>query len=153
MSLRIVGISKLGDVYYEGTKGQRVIGRTNKTRAKRSSNCGVQLGGAYATNAQAFVCMSIGNLGDMPSSSSLLGLPVASCQSVLRDSTMPTATTQGTLGLSTSSLLAGTSTTWSRLDVEPSLLQLPQHPRSLRGGREFACILQTSRADSPMGVH
>ena len=69
MRLQIIVISKLGDVYYEGTKGQRVIGRTNKTRVKGLSNCGVQLGGAYATDAQAFICMSIGNLGDVPSSS------------------------------------------------------------------------------------
>ena len=55
MRLRIVGISKLGDIYYEGTKGQRVIGCANKTRANGSSNCGVQWGGAYATDAKAFI--------------------------------------------------------------------------------------------------
>ena len=79
--------------------------------------------------------MSVGNLGDMPSSSSLLGLPVASSsQSVIRGSTMPTDMTHGTLGFSTSGSSAITLTTWLRLVVEPSLLQLPQHTQGVYVG-------------------
>ena len=78
-------------------------------------------------NAQGFVSMSVGNLGDMPSSSSLLELLVASSsQSVVRGLMIPSDTMQSTLGFSTSSLSAKTSITWLRLGDEPSLSQLPQ---------------------------
>ena len=89
----------------------------------------------HAANAQGFVCMSVGNLGDMPSSSSLLGLPVASSShSVIRDSKIPTSMTQGTLGFSTLGTLAKTLTTWLRLGGEPSLLQLPQCTQGVHVG-------------------
>ena len=71
--------------------------------------------------------MSVGNLGDMPSSSSLLELLVASSsQSVVRGLMIPSDTMQSTLGFSTSSLSAKTSITWLHLGDESSLSQLPQ---------------------------
>ena len=78
--------------------------------------------------------MSVGDLGEMPSSGSLMGLPVVSCgQSAIRGSTI-SCTTQGTLGISTSSTTADTSTTWLRLGTEPSLPQLPQRTQGVYVG-------------------
>ena len=66
--------------------------------------------------------MSLGDLGEMLSSGSLLGLPVVSCgQSAIRGLTI-SCTTQGTLGI----LTTDTSMTWLCLGAKPSLSQLPQ---------------------------
>ena len=78
--------------------------------------------------------MSVGDLGEMPSSGLLMGLPVVSCgQSAIMGSTI-SCTTQGTLGISTSSTTTDTSTTWLRLGTKPSLSQLPQRTQGVYVG-------------------
>ena len=91
-------------------------------------------GSTHTSNVQGLVLMSVGDLGEMPSSGSLMGLPVVSCgQSAIRGSTI-SCTTQGTLGISTSSTTADTSTMWLRLGTEPSLPQLPQRTQGVYVG-------------------
>ena len=78
--------------------------------------------------------MSVGDLGEMPSSRSLLGLPVVSCeQSAIRGS-MILCATQGTLGISTSSTTTDTSMMRLRLCTKPSLSQLPQRTQGVYVG-------------------
>ena len=91
-------------------------------------------------NAKGLVCMSVGNLSDMASTSTLLGLPLASSDSVIRGSMALTSTTQGTLGCSTLGMLTETLTTWLRLGSKPSLLQLPQCSQGVYVGAENLAV-------------
>lgn len=78
--------------------------------------------------------MSVGDMGEMVSPSTLLGLPVLSSgQSTIRGS-MITSTVQGMLELLTLSTMVNTSMTWLRLGTEPFLLQQPQFTQGVYVG-------------------
>ena len=70
--------------------------------------------------------MSVCDLGEMQLSGLPLELPVMSCELSVIRGLMISCTTQGTIGILTSSTMTDTSTTWLRLGAELSLSQLPQ---------------------------
>ena len=79
--------------------------------------------------------MSVGDMGEMLLSSTLLGLPVLSSgQSTIRGSMIP-STVQGMLGLLTLSMTVNTSMTWLHLGTEPFLSQRPQFTLGVYVGR------------------
>ena len=78
-----------------GAKGQCV---------GRPTEGSVEVGHTRAMFKVSFLYVSIGDLGEIPSSGSLMRLPVVSCgRSAIRDSRI-SCSTQGTLGISTSSI-------------------------------------------------
>ena len=124
------------------------MGWTKKPRLKGVTQGVVELLGPVGRgamgNTQGFaLCICIGNLGNMPSSSTLLGLPVvSSSQLVIRG---PATSQLGTL--------ANLNDVVALRRQTLSLAATSMHSRSLHGGEEFASILQTGRADSLMGFY